>query len=58
VCTRVYEKLDLTCKITACNALAQKQQDMLKGVCAAKGLDFDEYLSGLKKKGQWHVEVY
>jgi ferredoxin--NADP+ reductase len=33
-------------------------QDMLKGVCAKKGLDYDEWLTGLKKRGQWHVEVY
>merc|ERR1740138_819956 len=33
-------------------------QDMLKEVCTKKGLNFDDYLAGLKKKGQWHVEVY
>ena len=33
-------------------------QDMLKDVCGKKGLNFEEYLEGLKKKGQWHVEVY
>jgi ferredoxin--NADP+ reductase len=33
-------------------------QDMLKGVCEKKGLDFDEYIAGLKKGGQWRVEVY
>ena len=33
-------------------------QDMLKGVCASKGLDYDEFIGGLKKKGQWRVEVY
>jgi len=33
-------------------------QDMLKGVCEAKGLNYDEWISGLKEKGQWHVEVY
>ena len=33
-------------------------QDMLKDVCKSKGIDFEEYLAGLKKKGQWHVEVY
>ena len=32
-------------------------QDMLKDVCGKKGLNFEEYLEGLKKKGQWHVEV-
>lgn len=34
------------------------KQDMLKSVCEAKKIDFAEYLEGLKKKGQWHVEVY
>jgi len=33
-------------------------QDMLKGVCDSKGLDYDEFIKGLKKNGQWHVEVY
>jgi ferredoxin--NADP+ reductase len=33
-------------------------QDMLKSVAVAKGLDYDEWLKGLKKTKQWHVEVY
>ena len=33
-------------------------QDMLKGVAASKDIDYDEWLKGLKKKKQWHVEVY
>jgi len=33
-------------------------QDMLKGVAESKGLDYDEWLKGLKKSKQWHVEVY
>jgi ferredoxin--NADP+ reductase len=33
-------------------------QDMLKGVAASKGLDYEEWLKGLKAKKQWHVEVY
>jgi ferredoxin--NADP+ reductase len=33
-------------------------QDMLKGVAEKKGLDYDEWLKGLKKAKQWHVEVY
>ena len=33
-------------------------QDMLKEVCTKKGLDYDEYIKDLKKKGQWRVEVY
>ena len=33
-------------------------QDMLRGVAVSKGLDYDEWLKGLKKSKQWHVEVY
>ena len=33
-------------------------QDMLKAVAQKKGLDYDEWLKGLKEKKQWHVEVY
>jgi len=33
-------------------------QEMLKGVAVKKGLDYDEWLKGLKKEKQWHVEVY
>merc|ERR1740138_120210 len=33
-------------------------QDMLAEVCKAKSIDYDEWISGLKKGGQWHVEVY
>ena len=33
-------------------------QDMLKGVCESKGIDYDAWLKGLKKAKQWHVEVY
>jgi len=33
-------------------------QDMLADVCKSKGIDYDEWLKGLKKSKQWHVEVY
>jgi len=33
-------------------------QDMLRGVCEKKNLDYDEFIGKLKKAGQWHVEVY
>ena len=33
-------------------------QDMLKSVAEKKGIDYDEWLKGLKSKKQWHVEVY
>jgi ferredoxin--NADP+ reductase len=32
--------------------------ETLKGVAEAKGLSWDDKLEGLKKNGQWHVEVY
>jgi len=32
--------------------------EMLEGVCKEKGVDYEEWLEGLKSKGQWHVEVY
>ena len=32
--------------------------DMLKGVCETKNLDYEEFIKGLKEKGQSHVEVY
>ena len=33
-------------------------QDMLAGVCKSKGIEYDEWIKGLKQKKQWHVEVY
>merc|ERR1711966_158665 len=33
-------------------------QDMLAEVCKGKGIDYDEWIKGLKKAKQWHVEVY
>lgn len=33
-------------------------QDMLMGVAKKKGIDYEEWLKGLKAKKQWHVEVY
>merc|ERR1711907_36434 len=33
-------------------------QDMLATVCKEKGIDYEEFIKGLKKNGQWHVEVY
>ena len=32
--------------------------EMLEGVCKEKGINYEEWLEGLKEKGQWHVEVY
>jgi len=33
-------------------------QEMLQEVCTAKGIDYEEWTKGLKKKKQWRVEVY
>merc|ERR1711967_123980 len=30
-------------------------QEMLENVCAEKGLEYKEWLEGLKSKEQWHV---
>jgi ferredoxin--NADP+ reductase len=32
--------------------------EMLGGVCEKKGLNYEDWLKGLKKNKQWHVEVY
>jgi ferredoxin--NADP+ reductase len=32
--------------------------EMLENVCKEKNLNFEEFIEGLKHKGQWHVEVY
>jgi len=31
---------------------------MLKNVCSENGLDYKEWIEGLKHKEQWRVEVY
>ena len=31
---------------------------MLREVATSQGLDYDEWLKGLKERGTWHVEVY
>jgi len=33
-------------------------EEMLERVAGSKGLDYAEWIGGLKKNGQWHVEVY
>lgn len=32
--------------------------EMLENVCKEKGIDYEEWIDGLKKEGRWHVEVY
>ena len=33
-------------------------QDMLRSVCSKKNIEYDEFITKLKKTGQWRVEVY
>ncbi|KAL3909255.1 MAG: hypothetical protein SGILL_008158 [Bacillariaceae sp.] len=56
----VFEKLEKGAHIYFCGLKGMMPgiQDMLKGVAKKKGLDYDEWLKGLKAKKQWHVEVY
>jgi len=56
----VFTKLDNGAHIYFCGLKGMMPgiQDMLKGVAASKGLVYDEWLKGLKKNKQWHVEVY
>merc|ERR1719198_2548982 len=56
----IFDRLDKGAHIYFCGLKGMMPgiQDMLKEVCAAKSLDSDEWLKGLKSKGQWHVEVY
>lgn len=56
----IFNKLDNGAHIYFCGLKGMMPgiQDMLKGVAESKGLDYDEWLKGLKKSKQWHVEVY
>jgi ferredoxin--NADP+ reductase len=56
----IFTKLDNGAHIYFCGLKGMMPgiQDMLKEVCESKGLDYDEYIAGLKKNHQWHVEVY
>mmetsp|Transcript_9287 Transcript_9287/g.16634 ORF Transcript_9287/g.16634 Transcript_9287/m.16634 type:complete len:420 (-) Transcript_9287:53-1312(-) len=56
----VFDKLDKGAHIYFCGLKGMMPgiQEMLQGVAQKKGLDYDEWLKGLKAKKQWHVEVY
>lgn len=56
----IFEKLDNGAHIYFCGLKGMMPgiQDMLKEVAEKKGLVYDEWLKGLKKNKQWHVEVY
>jgi len=56
----IFSKLDNGAHIYFCGLKGMMPgiQDMLKDVAEKKGLNYDEWLKGLKEKKQWHVEVY
>merc|ERR1711988_1327955 len=56
----IFTKLDNGAHIYFCGLKGMMPgiQDMLAEVCKSKGLDYDEFIKGLKANGQWHVEVY
>ena len=56
----IFDKLDNGAHIYFCGLKGMMPgiQDMLKTVAESKGLNYDEWLKGLKKSKQWHVEVY
>jgi len=56
----VFERLDKGAHMYFCGlkGMMPGVLAMLEVVCAKKGLDFKEFVKGLKERGQWHVEVY
>lgn len=56
----IFDKLDNGAHIYFCGLKGMMPgiQEMLKGVADSKNIDYDEWLKGLKKAKQWHVEVY
>jgi len=57
---QVFNALDSGAHIYFCGLKGMMPgiQDMLEGVCKAKGINYDEWLKGLRENNQWHVEVY
>jgi len=56
----IFERLDQGAHMYFCGLKGMMPGilDMLKGVCDKKELNYEEFIKGLKEKGQWHVEVY
>eukprot|EP00563_Minutocellus_polymorphus_P001037 CAMPEP_0181038902 /NCGR_PEP_ID=MMETSP1070-20121207/10177_1 /TAXON_ID=265543 /ORGANISM="Minutocellus polymorphus, Strain NH13" /LENGTH=420 /DNA_ID=CAMNT_0023116705 /DNA_START=24 /DNA_END=1286 /DNA_ORIENTATION=+ len=56
----IFNKLDSGAHIYFCGLKGMMPgiQDMLAEVCKGKDIDYGEWLKGLKKNKQWHVEVY
>ena len=56
----IFEKLENGAHIYFCGLKGMMPgiQGMLETVATSKGLDYGDWLKGLKSKKQWHVEVY
>jgi len=56
----IFDRLDKGAHMYFCGLRGMMPgiQDMLKRVAEGKGLDYEAFIKDLKKKGQWHVEVY
>jgi len=56
----IFERLDQGAHMYFCGlkGMMPGVLAMLEAVCAKKGLDFKDFIKGLKERGQWHVEVY
>merc|ERR1711933_658118 len=56
----IFDRLDKGAHMYFCGLRGMMPgiQDMLKRVAEGKGLDYEAFIKELKKKGQWHVEVY
>merc|ERR1712078_513379 len=56
----IFNRLDNGAHIYFCGLKGMMPgiQGMLEEVCNSKGLNYEEWLKGLQKNGQWHVEVY
>merc|ERR1712176_1756488 len=56
----IFAKLEAGAHIYFCGLKGMMPgiQSMLEGVAKKKGLDYEDWLKGLKKNKQWHVEVY
>jgi len=56
----VFSKLEKGAHIYFCGLKGMMPgiESMLKGVAEKKDVNYDEWLKGLKKAKQWHVEVY
>jgi len=56
----IFQKLENGAHIYFCGLKGMMPgiQDMLRGLAESKDIDYDDWIKGLKKTKQWHVEVY